>query len=188
MNKLVHLVGVGVLLSVLLTEGQAIKARADRFVVGPGEVLAPDGVFLLVRKGRDIGAVRFANIKEGTEVGTGKARYDSYFPADRSGGFGSRNVHMQTGENELKPLNGIGRLAFQFGNNRVRIGNWSFLSSSPGAVSMWPYRGSQKDYGYEFAPTSAREVGEIDAFDKRLRWFRFSKDSRVTLQVADLPK
>jgi len=55
-------------------------------------------------------------------------------------------------------------------------------------VNMWPYRGSQKDYGYEFAPTSARSVGEIDASDSRLRWFRFDPNARVTIPVSELPK
>jgi hypothetical protein len=36
---------------------------------------------------------------------------------------------------------------------------------------MWPYRGSQKDYGYEFAPTSAQSVGEIDASDNKTVYF-----------------
>jgi hypothetical protein len=53
---------------------------------------------------------------------------------------------------------------------------------------MWPYRGSQKDYGYEFAPTSARDVGEIDASDKRLHGYRFDNNSRVEVPVAGLPK
>jgi hypothetical protein len=176
------------LLGVLFTHGQTGQSAADQFVVGPSEVLVPKGVFLLVRKGRKIGAIRFTGIEQGSTVGTGKASYDSYFQGDGSGSFRSSNVRKQTGDNDLKPLKGIGRLSFQVGKDRIRVGEWSFLSSSPGAVSMWPYRGSQKDYGYEFAPTSARDVGEIDAADKRLRWYRFDKDSRVTLPVADLPK
>ena len=186
-TKLAYLVTVGLLSSVPFTQGQTSQ-RTDQFVVGPGEVLAPKGVFLLVRKGREIGAIRFTNIVQGAEVGTGKASYESFFQGDGSGSFRSQNLRKQSGENDLKPLRGIGRLAFQSGNNRVRVGEWSFLASSPGAVSMWPYRGSQKDYGYEFAATSARDVNEIDPSDKRLRWFRFSTDSRVTLQVAELPK
>ena len=121
-------------------------------------------------------------------MGTGKASYESYFQGDGSGSFHSSNVRRQTGSNELRPLKGIGRISFQTGNDRVRVGDWSFRSSSPGTVSMWPYRGSQKDYGYEFAPTSARDVGEIDSFDKRLHWYRFDPNSRVAVPVADLPK
>ena len=183
----------GFILPVLLfslhsLHGQAVPSPIDQFVVGPGEVLLPKGVFLLVRKGHEIGAIRFTSIERGCGVATGKARYESYFQADGSDSFRSSNVRKRTGNNELRPLKGIGELSFQTGNDKVHVGHWLFLSSSPGAVSMWPYRGSHKDYGYEFAPTSARDVAEIDAFDKRLHWYRFDDNSRIEVPIADLPK
>lgn len=67
-------------------------------------------------------------------------------------------LRKQTGVIDLKPLKGIGRASFQFGSE-----------------NMWPSRGLEKDYGYEFALTSARDLTKIDASDKRLRWFRFDK-------------
>jgi hypothetical protein len=176
------------LFSVLFVHGQTAPSSTDQFVVGPGEVLLPKGVFLLVRKGHEIGAIRFTSIELGAGAATGKARYESYFLADGSDSFRSSNVRKRTGNNELRPLKGIGELSFQTGNDKVSVGHWSFLSSSPGAVSMWPYRGSQKDYGYEFAPTSARDLVEIDASDKRLHWYRFDNNSRVEVPIADLPK
>jgi hypothetical protein len=168
--------------------GVQANNSTSKFVVGPSTVLLPKGAFLLIRKGREIGAIRFTSIEQGGTIGTGKAVYESYFQGDGSGSFRSPNVRKQTGENDLKPLQGIGRASFQFGKDKVQVGKWDFRSGYPGRIDMWPYRGSQKDYGYEFAATSARDVGEIDASDKRLRWFRFSTDSRVTLQVAELPK
>jgi hypothetical protein len=167
--------------------GQADNST-NKFVVGPSTVLLPKGVFLLIRKGREIGAIRFTSIEQGGSVGTGKAVYESYFQGDGSGSFRSPNVRKQTGENDLKPLQGVGRASFQFGKDKVQVGKWDFRSGYPGRIDMWPYRGSEKDYGYEFAATSAREVGEIDASDKRLRWFRFDTETRVTLLVSDLPK
>jgi hypothetical protein len=47
---------------------------------------------------------------------------------------------------------------------------------------------SEKDEGFEFAPTSAQTVAEIDANDKRLRWFRYDPDTRIEVPVSDLPK
>jgi hypothetical protein len=190
-----RVLSVVVLWSGMLACGQSTQVSAgsgrtttDQFVVGASEVRVPKGVFLLIRKGHQIGAIRFATIEQGDTVGTGKAGYESYFQADGSGSFRSSNVRKRNGENNLKPLKVIGWLAFRTGQDKIRVGDWSFPSSSPGAVSMWPYRGSLKDYGYEFAPTSARNVGEIDTSDKRLKWFRFDLDSQVTLRVADLPK
>lgn len=157
-------------------------------MVGPGEVLCPNGVFLLIRKGREIGAVRFTDIQQGKEVGTGRASYESYFQGDGSSSFRSANVKKQTGFIDLKPLKGVGRVSFQFGKDKVKVGKWAFRAGSPGGINMWPYRGSDKDYGYEFAPTSARDVTEIDATDKQLHWYRFDNNSRVEVPVAGLPK
>ena len=187
-QKLLSLAVVVAMFSAFAAQGQADSSSKDEFVVGPGQVLVPKGVFLLVRKGNKVGAIRFISIEQGKEIGTGRATYESYFKGDGSTSFRSQSVHKQTGSIDLKPLKGIGRAAFQFGKDKVRVGDWAFRSDSPGSIDMWPYRGAQKDYGYEFAPTSARDVTEIDLSDKRLRWFRFEKDSRVTLRVIDLPK
>src|SRR5205807_3245695 len=143
------IVAVGVFASVLFAQGQMAPLQTDQFVVGPGEVLAPKGVFLLIRKGQEIGAIRFTNIQRGKEVGTGKASYESYFQSDGSGLFRSPNIQKQTGFIDLKPLKGIGRASFQFGKDKVQVGKWAFRSGYPGRINMWPYRGSEKDYGYE---------------------------------------
>ncbi len=195
MWKLFRAMTVAVVSSGLLACAQSAQAGAGRgkspaskFVVGPSTLLMPQGAFLLIKKGRKIGAVRFTSIEQGSKLGTGRATYDSYFQGDGSGSFQALNVHKRTGFIDLKPLKGIGRASFQFGKDKVQVGKWAFRSGYPGSIDMWPYRGSEKDYGYEFAPTSARDVREIDAFDKGLRWFRFDKDSQVTLQVSDLPK
>jgi len=169
-----------------IAEGYVANTQANQFVMGPGEVGIPTGFYLLIRKGSQIGAVRFTSAQSNPVPGTGTANYESYFPADASGSFRSTAIRKQSGEIDLKPLKGIGRLAFQTGKDLIKVGDWSFRSTAPGTINMWPYRGSQKDYGFEFAPTSARQVGEIDASDKRLRWFRFDPNARVNLPVSDL--
>jgi hypothetical protein len=186
---------IGVVLwSALLACGQSAQEKtepvktASQFIVGPYAIVMPPDVFLLIRKGREIGAIRFTSIEKGGEVGVGKATYESYFQSDGSGSFRSSNVRKREGETNLKPLWGLGRVSFQLGPDKLRVGDWSFRTDYPGSVDMRPYYGSDKDYGYEFAPTSAREVGEIDVSDKRLRWFRFTRDASVTLLVSDLPK
>ena len=94
----------------------------------------------------------------------------------------------QTGEINLKPLKGVGRLSFQLGNDKVKVGEWSFSSDYPPLLFMWLRGRSEKDYGYEFAPTSAQSVDEIDASDKRLKWFRYTTDAKVVQPVSELPK
>jgi hypothetical protein len=160
----------------------------SQFVFGPSEVSVPKGAFLLVRKGREIGAIMFTSIELTKTEDPGKATYESYFQGDGSSSFQGANVVKRTGVIDLKRLKGIGRLSFQTGRRKIQVGKWSFASDYPGRVNMWPYHGEERDYGYEFAPTSARDVKEIDASDKRLRWFRFDPNTSVAVPVADLPK
>jgi hypothetical protein len=167
---------------------EPVKSSTSEFVVGPREVRLPLGVFLLIRKGGKIGAIRFTSIEPGSTSGIGKASYESYFQSDGSGSFRAPSVRKRTGENNLKPLKGIGRLGFQLGNDKVKVGDWMFATGDPGALDMWPYRGEEKDHGYEFAPTSARSVEDIDPSDKRLKWFRYDADKSITLLVSELPK
>jgi hypothetical protein len=148
----------------------------------------PQGVFLLIRKDGKIGAIRFTSIEKGSTPGIGKASYESYFQSDGSSLFSSSSVRKQTGEINVKPLKGFHPFAFQSGKTKVKVGDWSFESDAPGSLYMWPYGRSEKDYGYEFAPTSAQSVSEIDASDKRLKWFRYTADAKVVLPVSDLPK
>lgn len=161
----------------------------DRAIVGPSEVVMPNGVFLLIRKGRGIGAIRFTSIEPGKTVSTGKATYESYFQGDGSGSLQTSNVVKRTGKIDVKPLKGIGRASFQLGHTTLHIGKWSFGCDDPGVVNMWPAGKTDKDYGFEFAPTSAREIKEVDASDKRLQWFRFDSNRQsVSLFLSDLPK
>ena len=182
----------------ILSRQQAVRAQspqpgpgssesAMKFVVGPSSVLMPSGIFLLVRKGKEIGAIRFTGIGHGASAGVGKASYDSYFQGDGSGSLAASNVIKQSGEINVERLKGVGRVSFQFGKTKVRIGKWSFACNYPGRLDMWPYYRDQRDYGYEFAPTSARDVNEIDSADARLRWFKFDPNTRVDVPVSDLP-
>jgi hypothetical protein len=164
------------------------KGEPEQFVVGPSAVLMPKGFFLLIRKGRKLGAIRFTSLEPGKEQFTGKASYESYFQRDGSMSLHSANVRKRTGTINIKPLKGIGRFAFQLGNDKVNVGDWLFGGGYPPLLDMWPYRGEQKDYGYEFAPTSAQRVEEIDSSDSRLKWFRFDANSKVALPVSELPK
>ena len=163
-------------------------SSTSQFRVGPYAALIPRGFFLLIRKGGKIGAIRFTSIERGPTPGIGKASYESYFQAEGSGSFHSPNVRKQNGEINVKPLKGFHPLAFQTGRTKIKVGDWSFESEAPGSLNMWPYGRSEKDYGYEFAPTSAQTVDEIDVSDKRLRWFRFTIDTKVVLPVSELPK
>lgn len=162
--------------------------QAVRFVVGPRAVGVPKGAFLLVRKGKAFGAIKFTSIEPGEIKLMGKAAYESFFQGDGSGSFLSANVVKRSGELSTKPLTGIGRFSFGGGKRKLQIGDWAFAYHFPAWVSMWPFGKDERDHGYEFAPTSAREITEVDVFDKRLQWFKYDSNTSTTLLLSDLAK
>jgi hypothetical protein len=166
-----------------LEQGDSSRAQ---FAMGPRYAQFPEKFFLLVRKGGAIGAIRFIRIEE-DDLGNGKSTYESYFQGDGSGAFLGSNVVHRTGEIDLKPMRGVHASAWRPGQKKLWVGNWWFYCYSPSLVSMTSHF-SEKDEGFEFAPTSAQTVAEIDANDKRLRWFRYDPDTRIEVPVSDLPK
>jgi hypothetical protein len=162
---------------------------ATRFSITGGSVKMPAGAFLLIRKRKngEIGALRLTNIDPTSTEQDGKSTYESYFQGDGSGSLSAANV--QTGKLSLKPLKGPGRgiYIYQPGQNRARVGKWSFAFVTPTVMGMWPYH-RDGDHGYEFAPTSACNLSEINANDKRLRWFRYDPDASIILPLSELPR
>jgi len=158
-----------------------------QFDIGPRYLHMPANFFVLVRKGREVGAVRFTKIEQDVK-GIGHSTYESYFQSDGSGSFLASNVAKRFGEIDIKPMRGVSHsLTWQPGQVKLRVGNWWFGCLSPSLFNMSSHF-SEKDDGYEFAPTSAQNITEIDASDKRLRWFRFDPNARISVPVSDLPK
>jgi len=166
-------------------------AEASQFKVSVGTVTMPVGAFLLVRNGSQLGAIRLTNLTPGPNEAEGRANYESFFLPDRTTSFSGSGVDHKTGDIYLGETVGVHAVfVYTKGHNEVLIGKWRFYFAYPNLmkmsrVSLWK---GQHDEGFEFAPTSACEVSEIDATDKRLRWFRWDKTTQVTLPLADLPK
>jgi hypothetical protein len=156
------------------------------FAMGPRYVFMPEKFFLLVRKGREIGALRFTRIEQDAD-GNGKSEYESFFQGDGSGSFLNSAVVKRIGEIDIKPMRGIHAFAWQPGQNKLEVGKWWFGCYSPNLVNM-SLNFSEDDQGFEFAPTSAQSIAEINTTDKRLRWFRYLPNSSVDMPVSGLPK
>jgi hypothetical protein len=166
---------------------------ATHFVIDGGDIEVPIGAFLLVRKGNEIGAIRLTSIDPTGTEWLGKSVYESYFQGDGSGSFLAGNVVRKTGDLNLQPSKGPGRGIYIYkpGPYRARIGKWSFGFYGPGRMAMTDHSfwtGDLSDHGFEFAPTCACDLSEIDVHDKQLRWFRFDRNANVTLALADLAK
>jgi hypothetical protein len=164
---------------------QAVPS-ASEFVMGPNYVLMPEKFFVLVRMGKQIGAIRFTKIERDGD-NNGKSNYESYFQGDESGSLVKANVIKRSGEIEIKPMRGIHAFAWQPGQNKLWVGKWWFGCLGPSLVNMSEHF-SEDDKGYEFAPTSAHSISEIDTTDTRLRWFRFNTNARVRVPVSGLAK
>jgi hypothetical protein len=165
---------------------------ATRFIISAGSVKMPLGAFLLVRKDSHLGAIRLTSINTTATEWVGKSIYESFFQPDSSRPLVAENVVKRTGELNVQRLKGPGRgiYVYQPGNVTALIGGWRFGFGSPSMMTMsdtsfWTGVG---DHGYEFAPTSACDISEVDAHDKRLHWFRFDRNASITLPLSDLPK
>ena len=162
-------------------------SSGPQFVMGPNFVNMPEGFFVLVRKGREIGAFRLIHIKQDAH-GLGTATHESYFQANGSGSFQNAGVIKRTGEIESNSVKGLSHsLSWRPGQKKLWVGKWWFGCSSPSLVNMSAHF-SENDQGYEFAPTSAQSVDKIDVLDKRLKWFRFNADARIVVTVSELPE
>jgi len=196
LRRVIHLVLAGIVLSGGLGKAQTrcpMDTRAGdlakQFRIGGTSIQMPIGAFLLVRKNGQIGAIRLTNIDLTATEDYGKSSYESYFLSDALSSFNAATAMRQSGELDVRPLKGPGRdlWIYQPGPHKALIGKWSFSFVTPDMMWMAPYhRSPNKDY--EFAPTSACDVSEIDATDKRLRWFRYDPNVSVVLRLADLPK
>jgi len=158
----------------------------DCYIVGPSAVRVPPGYFLLIRKGMDVGAIRFMEFRKGHDNLIGSAKYESYFLTQGKGSFSDSAAILKSGSVTTKMLSGFGRLSFGGGRRKLRIGNWTFTYRFPTWVSMYPDGEVEQDFGYEFAPTSAEEVSQIDVTNNRLRWYRNSQTTSIRITIKEL--
>ena len=167
------------------------QAEATQFRVSVGTLTMPVGAFLLVRNGSQLGAIRLASLTPGPNRAEGRSDYESFSLPDKSTSFIGKGVNHKTGHIYIGETVGVHAVfVYTKGHSRAVIGKWKFSFSFPDLIDMsnvsfWKGR---HDEGFEFAPTSACQLSEIDASDKRLRWFRWDKITQVTLPLADLPR
>jgi hypothetical protein len=151
----------------------------------------PIGAFLLVRKKGQIGAIRVTSIDSSATEWLGKSTWESFFQPDGSKSLVASDVVRYAGAINVQPTKGWHSVyLYQSGVTDVLIGKWKFGFDSPSMMTMsdtsfWTGVG---DHGYEFAPTSACNLSEIDTHNDRLRWFRFDRNASITLPLTEIPK
>ena len=166
-------------------------ADATQFRLSIGTVTMPVGAFLLVRKGTQLGVIRLTSLTPGANRAEGRSNYESFFLPNQVTSVTESGVAHKTGDVYIGETVGVHAVFVHTkGHSQAFIGPWKFYFSYPDLIPM--SRGSfwkgYHDEGFEFAPTSACQVSEIDATDKRLRWFRWDKTTQVNLPLSELPK
>jgi hypothetical protein len=162
---------------------------ATQFRIAGASIQMPVGAFLLIRKNGQLGAIRLVRVDSGERTDNGTSAYESYFVANSSDPLTGTTTVRHSGELDIRPLKGPGRdlWIYKTGAYRVLVGKWVFGFVTPDTIWMLPDH-HNSDHGYEFAPTSACDLSQIDSNDKRLRWSRYNPDGSVILPLSDLPK
>ena len=195
--------GLGILIVCLLvsealySEELVDTVAIDRAIVTWADVGAPRGRFLLVRKDKDLCALRFTEYHSGhdarppTWFDSGEesfyAEYDWFY--QRSDSTGRSNRNFQTGHGKLtqKSLVGVGRFAFQTGNTHVECGSLTLRWGYPTRVSFF-IRDRIEDYGVELAPTKWTDIGQVDFRSMNLKWYRVDESRKmIYIPLDQLP-
>jgi hypothetical protein len=164
---------------------------ATQFRVSIGTVTMPVGAFLLVRSGTQLGVIRLTSLVLGANRAQGRSNYESFFIPNQGTSFTASGVVHKTGDVYIGETVGVHAVfLYRKGHDQVLIGPWKLNFGFPDLISMAPksFWNGYHDEGFEFAPTSACQVSEIDATDMRLRWFRWDKTTQVNLKLSELPK
>lgn len=181
-------------LSMLLicTDWQLVMASApiaydtplalDTVRIGGHYVEMPPGRILLLRKGGLYGAIKLTRFWSGKTTSQEYASYECWYRDDGSGSLSTGKEKHEVKE-ASSVLRGAGRLSFNFGNEEIECGVFRLWWWGKGAVYFFGKGQDFGDYGIEMSPTKWTEIKEVDAFDKRLRWYKYEK-SRPRIDMA----
>ncbi len=182
------------------------EANRYAYIHGQG-VGAPIGKLLLIRRNRQLCAVRFTDPKRGydgslgTWFSSGKesvyASYDWYYQGDGSGDLTKPNVEF--GQGEVSRLSWVGitfHLSFPRGNRYVECGDFEFEWGFPHVLAFPRQSDRFNPNDFAMAPTNWTQVSEINLQDPKIRWYTFndttesgrgSRDSAETLPGGTAP-
>jgi hypothetical protein len=187
--KLFYVAPLSCILSGLLALGGDVFASDESsFEIAPNCVQAPIESILLVRRNREYCAIRFLKFWTGETKEDKYAIYESYYQGDRTGNFTAKNVKFKKEQLYSPRLRGIGRLSFSFGGNAdIHCGPIELFWTYKGWVYFFGESQNQGDYGIELAPTRWKNIGNINVFDNRLKWYRYDEKRPESLQYPVEP-
>jgi hypothetical protein len=163
---------------------------ADNAMMTWSDVGSPVGHMLLIRHGADRCVIRFTTFHRGhdakpeTALNSGAesffAEYDWYHAtaiSDNHQGAGYESGHRAVSRQALM---GVGRLAFQPGDDEIHCGSFKLVWVYPVRVGFND-RYSVKDIGIELAPTKWTAIEQVNFKDTALRWYTVDEARKPTL-------
>jgi hypothetical protein len=177
--------------------GDVEPPKDNEVHIGKTVIVMPLENILLVRKGSDYCAIKFAKFwsENKSEVGTifvasgsdEYAIYESYYQGDKKGDFSKENIQIKKEKLSSTKPRGIGRLAFSFGNKEIKCGSIKLFWGGKGSVNFSGEGQKAGDYGIELAPTKWTDISQINVFDARVKWYRYDEErKRVNIPIDQL--
>lgn len=177
-----------VLFGLLVGGGDVAASDESAFEIASNAVRAPRESVLLVRRNREYCAIRFLNFWTGETKEDQYAVYESYYQGDGTGNLVARNVKFRKDQLYSPRGWGIGRLWFTFGSRRdIQCGPIRLLWAYKSWVCFFGDGQNQGDYGIELAPTRWRNIGNVNVFDNRLKWYRYDEKRPEDLEYPVEP-
>jgi hypothetical protein len=148
--------------------------RPDEYLYGfhirPHYISAPIGKYLLIRyQDGQYGAIRFTK-SEGDSGKWSSSEYEWHYGIDEAGHFSGPKTRRGTGKATDRFFPVFGRLAFNFGNLKIKFESIELGWHFPTAVSFFK-PSSQDSAAAIMAPTDANNISIISVYDKNIRWF-----------------
>lgn len=146
-------------------------------IIGAAGVSIPVGRFLLVRKGKDICAIRFTDFARGAgRLMAFHTEYDWYYQGDGSFDFTKPNV--ESGHRQLSQKATWLPHPFEwslFDVRAVQCGPFRLGWGYPTSVGFSTSNKKEDDVGNEFAPTKWKDVSEVNVKEPRFKWYRYDE-------------
>jgi len=134
---------------------------------------APDGYFVVVRRADDAVAIKFTDVRKGSEEGTGAARYEAFL-ARHGMPFSSSGRVRREGILSVEGWTGFHPLSRQLGNDRLKLKSIGIAYGGGSCISFEP--------GYEYAPTPWTAIDDVNR-NAHLKWYRYDPLSEMSLEL-----
>ncbi len=164
---------------------EGVRIYATQLVhIAPHFVSMPIGRIVLIRRGSEYCAVKFAEAWKGKTESARFQNYESYYQGDGTGDFSNENVQFAK-DTLVDRQSVLGRLypvPFGHRNLYIKCGAVKLLWSDSGTLyfSESPGRG-----GVELAPTKWTDIFHVNVFDPRLKWYRYDEKRKDMFVPVD---